>query len=84
MGGRQIVGQNTGASALLGGVENNADFSVDDYNALTTRMRLLTEASNLYAKLYGYLVTPRVDPVTGNITGYDPVLDNDKKQISFL
>ena len=82
MGGRQIVGQNTGASALLGGVENNADFSVDDYNALTTRMRLLTEASNLYAKLYGYLVTPRVDPVTGNITGYDPVLDNDKKQIS--
>ena len=80
-GGRQTVGQNTGASALLGGVENNADFSVDDYNALTTRMRLLTEAANLYAKLYGYLVTPRVDPVTGNIIGYDPVLDNDKKQI---
>ena len=80
-GSGQTTNQNKGASAILGGPESNADFSVDDYNALTTRMTLLYNAAAAYAKIYGFLVTPRVDPVTGNITGYDPVLDNDQKQI---
>ena len=80
-GSGQTTNQNKGASAILGGPENNADFSVADYDALTARMRLLYEAAAAYAKIYGYLVTPRVDPVTGNVTGYDPVLDNDQKQI---
>ena len=80
-GSGQTTGQNKGAAAILGGPENNADFSVDDYNALTARMRLLYEAAAVYAEIYGYLVVPIVDPVTGNVTGYDPVLDNDKKQI---
>ncbi len=70
-----------GAAAILGGPANNADFSVEDYGALTLRMRLLTEASKIYAELYGYIVKPRVDRVTGNIIGYDPILDDDGKQV---
>jgi hypothetical protein len=80
-GSGQTTGQNRGAAAILGGPESNADFSVEDYNALTTRMTLLYNAAAAYAKMYGFLVSPRVDPVTGNVTGYDPILDNDGKQI---